>query len=154
MKFPPNHHQRIYVLKTAEATGLPQRITSLICQSPKYATASSSAAAQNSQSVTTPPEVPASFTAARIQVPDKTSPPATRKVHSRAIIEDDFAKCVIRRKNPKNLHSQGAVLPTIDKLLAVLRADIDFKGSRETLMRSKSSTLQKIRQVKKTKIYC
>ena len=32
-------------------------------------------------------------------------------------------------------------LPTIDKLLAVLRADIDFKGSRETL--------QNIRQVKK-----
>ena len=39
-------------------------------------------------------------------------------------------------------------LPTIDKLLAVLRADIDFKGSRETLT-SSSSTLQNIRQVKK-----
>ena len=86
------------MLKTAEATGLPQRTISWICQSPKSSTASSSAAAQNSQSVTTPPELPTSTTAARIPVPDKTSPPATRKVHPRAIIVDDFDKCVIRRK--------------------------------------------------------
>ena len=84
------------MLKTAEATGLPQRTIS--CQSPKSSTASSSAAAQNSQSVTTPPELLASTTAARIPVPDKTSPPATRKVHPIAIIVDDFDKCVIRRK--------------------------------------------------------
>ena len=56
MKFPPNHPQRSYVKKTAEATGLPQRTISWICQSPKFYMASSSAAAQNSQSVTTPPE--------------------------------------------------------------------------------------------------
>ena len=31
-------------------------------------------------------------------MPDKTSPPATRKVHPIAIIVDDFDKCVIRRK--------------------------------------------------------
>ena len=86
------------MLKTTEATGLPQRTISWICQSPKSSTASSSAAAQNSQSVTTPPEFQASTTAARIPVPDKTSPPATRKVHPRAIIADDFDKCVIRRK--------------------------------------------------------
>ena len=86
------------MLKTAEATGLPQRTVSWICQSPKSFTASSSAAAQNSQSVTTTPELLASTTAARMPVPDKTSPPATRKVHPRAIIVDDFDKCVIRRK--------------------------------------------------------
>ena len=65
MKFSPNHPQRSYVKKTTEATGLPQRTISWICQSPKSSTASS-AAAQNSQSVTTPPELPASSTAARI----------------------------------------------------------------------------------------
>ena len=63
MKFPPNHPQRIYVKKTPEATGLPQRAISWICQSPKSCTASSSAAAQNFQTVTTPPELPASSTA-------------------------------------------------------------------------------------------
>ena len=83
------------MLKTADATGMPQRTIS--CQSPKSSTASSSAAAQNSQSVTRPPEL-ASTTAARIPVPDKTAPPATRKVHPIAIIVDDFDKCVIRRK--------------------------------------------------------
>ena len=31
-------------------------------------------------------------------MPDKTSPPATRKVHIIAIIVDDFDKCVTRRK--------------------------------------------------------
>ena len=31
-------------------------------------------------------------------MPDKTSPPATRKVHPIAIIVDNFDKCVIRRK--------------------------------------------------------
>ena len=97
MKFPPNHPQRSYVKKTAEATGLPQRTISWLCQSPK-SSSSSSAAAQTSQSVTTPAELPASSTAARIPVPDKTSPSATRKVHPRAIIVDDFDKCVIRRK--------------------------------------------------------
>ena len=86
------------MLKTAEATGSPQRTISWICQSPKSSTASSSAAAQNSQSVTTPPKLPASTTAARIPVPDKTSPPATRKEHPRSILVDDFDKCVIRRK--------------------------------------------------------
>ena len=79
------------MLKTAEATGLPQR--TITCQIPKSSTASSSAAAQNFQSVTRPPELPASTTAARTPVPDKTSPPATRKVHSIAIIVDDFDKC-------------------------------------------------------------
>ena len=51
MKFAPHHPQRSYVKKTPEATGLPQRTISWICQSPKSCTASSSAAAQNSQSV-------------------------------------------------------------------------------------------------------
>ena len=98
MKLPPNHPERRYVKKTAESTGLPQWAISWIFQSPKSATASSSAAAKNSQSVTTQPELPASSTAARIPMPDKTSPPSTRKVHPRAIIVDDFDKCVIRRK--------------------------------------------------------
>ena len=84
------------MLKTAEATGLPQRTIS--CKSPKSSTASSSAAAQNSQSVTTPPELLTSTTASRIPVPDNTSPPATRIVHPIAIIVDDFDKCVIRQK--------------------------------------------------------
>ena len=98
MAFPPNHSQRCYVEKTAEATGLPQRTISWICQSPNSSTASPPAATQNSQSVTTLPELPASSTAALIPVPDKTSPPATRKVHPRTIIVDDFDKCVIRQK--------------------------------------------------------
>ena len=98
MKFPPDHPQRSYVKKTAKATGLSRRIISWICQSSKSSTASSSAAAQNSQSITTPPELPASSTAARIPVSDKASLPTTRKVHARAIIVDDFDKCVIRQK--------------------------------------------------------
>ena len=103
MKLPPNHPERGYVKnKTVESTCLPQWTISWICQSPKSSTASSSAAAKNSQSVTTQPELPASSTAARIPVPDKTSPPATRKVHPRAIIVDDFDKCVIRRKNAED----------------------------------------------------
>ena len=89
------------MLKTAEATGWPQRTISWICQGPKSSTASSSAAAQNSKSVTTPQELPASSITARIPVPEKLSPPVTRKVHPRAIIVDDFDKCVIRRKIAK-----------------------------------------------------
>ena len=69
-----------------------------IRQSPKSPTASSSAAAQNSRSVTTPLELPVSSTADRIPVSDKTSPPATRKMYPRAIVVDYFDKCVIRQK--------------------------------------------------------
>ena len=98
MKFPPNQAQRSYVKKTAEVTSLPQLTISRICKSSKSSTASYSAAAQNSQSVTVPPELPASSSAARIPMADKTSPPATRKDHPRAIIVDDFDKCVIQRK--------------------------------------------------------
>ena len=147
MKFPPNYPQRSYVKKTTEATGFSQRIISWICQSPKSSTASSSAAARNSQSVSTPPELQASFTAAGIPVPDKTSAPATRKVHPRAFIVDDFDKCVIRRKS-KNFKRSGSSYPPLTGCL-----HIDFKSSRETL-RSWSSRLQKIRQVKKTEINC
>ena len=68
MKFPPNHPQRSNVTKTPEATGLPQRTISWICQSPKSCTASSSDAAQNLQTVTTPPELPASSTAALLKI--------------------------------------------------------------------------------------
>ena len=91
-----------------EATGLNQRTISWICQSPKSSTASSSAAARNSQSVSTPPELQASSTVAKIQVPGNTSAPATRKEHPRAFIVVDVDKCVIRRKS-KNLHGQEAV---------------------------------------------
>ena len=103
MKLPPNHPQRSYVKKTTEATGLSQRTISWICQSPKSSTASFLAAARMS----TPPELQASSTAAGIPVPDKTSPPATRKVHPRAFIVDDFDKCVIRRKS-KNFTRSGS----------------------------------------------
>ena len=119
MQFPPNHPQRSYVKKTTEATGLSQRTISWICQSPKLpSTASSSAAARNSQLVSTPPELQAPSTAAGIPVPDKTSPPATRKIHPRAFIVDDFDKCVIRRKS-KNFYTVRKQLPTIDRLFAV-----------------------------------
>ena len=112
MQFPPNHPQRSYVKKTTEATGLSQMTISWICQSPKSSTASSSAAARNSQSVSTQPELQASSTAAGIPVPDKTSPPATRKVHPRAFIVDDFDKCVIRRKS-KNFTRSGSSYPPL-----------------------------------------
>ena len=113
MQFPPNHSQRSYVKKTTEATGLSQRTIFWICQSPKSpATASFSAAARNSQSVSTPPELQASSTAAGIPVPDKTSPPATRKEHPRAFIVDDFDKCVIRRKS-KNFTESGSSYPPL-----------------------------------------
>ena len=75
MKFPPNHPQRSYVKKTLEATGLPQRAISWICQSPKSCSASSSAAAQNSQLVTTPPELPASSTAALLKMDSRPALP-------------------------------------------------------------------------------
>ena len=112
MQFPPNHPQRSYVKKTTEATGLSHRTISWICQSPKSSTASSSAAARNSQSVSTPTELQASSTAAGISVPDKTSPPATRKDHPRAFIVDDFDKCVIRRKS-KNFTRSGSSYPPL-----------------------------------------
>ena len=112
VKFPPNYPQRSYVKKTTEATGLSQRTISWICQSPKSSTASSSAAALNSQSVSTPPELPASSIAAGIPVPDKTSPPATRKVHPRAFIVDDFDKYVIRRKS-NNFTRSGSSYPSL-----------------------------------------
>ena len=112
MQFPPNHPQGSYVKKTTEATGLSQRTISWICQSPKSSTASSSAAARNSQSVSTQPELQASSTAAEIQVPGKTSPPATRKEHPRAFIVDDFDKCVIRRKS-KNFTRSGSSYPPL-----------------------------------------
>ena len=100
MKFQPNHPQRSYVKKTAEAAGLPQRNISLMCYSPMSSTASSSAAAQNSQSVTTPPEL---LGASLLHC---SSDPSARQdittcypeMASRAIIVDDFYKCVIRRK--------------------------------------------------------
>ena len=58
-------------------------------------------------SVRTPPELQVSSTAAGIPAPDKTSPPATRNVHPRAFIVDDFDKCVIRRKS-KNFTRSGS----------------------------------------------
>ena len=75
-------------------------------------------AARNSQSVSTPPELQAPSTAAGIPVPDKTSPPATRKIHPRTFIVDDIDKCVIRRKS-KNFYTVRKQLPTIDRLFAV-----------------------------------
>ena len=98
MKFPPNHPQRSYVKEQQRRLVCLKRTISWICQSPKSSTAMSPSAALNSQSVTTPPELPASSTADRIPVPDKTSPPATWKVHPIAIIVDDINKCVVRRK--------------------------------------------------------
>ena len=80
IKFPPNHPQRSYVKKTTEATGFLKGPSLGYVRAPS-STAGSSAAAQNSQSVTSPPEIPASSTAARIPVPDKRSPPATWKMH-------------------------------------------------------------------------
>ena len=112
MQFSPNHPQRSYVKKPTEATGLSQRTISWICQSPKSSTASSSTAARNSQPVSTPPELQASSTAAGIPVPDKTSPPATQKVHPRAFIVDDFDKCVIRRKS-NNFTRPGSSYPPL-----------------------------------------
>ena len=112
MQFPPNHPQRSFVKKTTEAFGLSQKTISWICQSPKSSTASSSAAARNSQSVSTPPELQASSTAAGIPVPDKTPTPATRKEHPRAFIVDDFDKCVIRRKS-ENFTRSGSSYPPL-----------------------------------------
>ena len=63
-------------------------------------------------SVRTKPELQASSTAAGIPAPDKTSPPATRKVHPRAFIVDDFDKCVIRRKS-KNFTRSGSSNPQL-----------------------------------------
>ena len=63
-------------------------------------------------SVRTPPELQASSTAAGIPAPDKTSAPATRKVHPRAFIVDDFVKCVIRRKS-KNFTRSGSSYPPL-----------------------------------------
>ena len=115
MKFPPNHPQRSYVKNSRGDWFASNTHLLWICQSPKSSTASSSAAAQNSQSVTMPPELTASSTAARIPVPDKTSPSATRKVHPIAIIMDDFDKCVIRRK----LAEDGFKTITAERLRSV-----------------------------------
>ena len=69
-------------------------------------------------SVRTPPELQASSTAAGIPAPDKTSPPATRKVHPRALIVDDFDKRVIRRKS-KNFTRSGSSYPPLTGCFAV-----------------------------------
>ena len=55
---------------------------------------------------------PSLLHAAGIPAPDKTSPPATRKVHPRAFIVDDFDKCVIRRKS-KNFTRSGSSYPPL-----------------------------------------
>ena len=62
----------------------------------------------------------------------ETVPSATRKEHTRAIILDDFDKCVIKRAI-QEFYTVRKQLPTIDKLLAVLRVEINFKGCRDTL---------------------
>ena len=128
MKFPPNHPQRSYVTKTAEATGLHHRTIVWICKSSKSSTASSSAEAKNSLSITTPSALPASSSAARIPLTDKTSPPVSQKVHTGAIIVDYFDKEVIRRKIIQN---QKAVTNHRQAVGCSL-ADIYFKGCHET----------------------
>ena len=125
LKFPPNHPQRSYLKKTAEVTGLHHRAISWICQSAKLSTASLSAA---QMSVPTTPALPASSNTAQVE----TAPSATRKVHTRAIILDDFDKCVIRR-TIQECYTVWKQLPTMDKLLTVLRGEINFKGCRNTL---------------------
>ena len=107
MQFPPNHPQRCYVKKTTEATGLSQRTIfgyvrarSLLRQVPQL------------QLGTPSPELQASSTAAGIPVPDKTSPPATRKEHLRAFIVDYIDKCVIRRKS-NNFTRSGSSYPPL-----------------------------------------
>ena len=74
-------------------------------------------------SVSTPPELQVSSTAAGIPVPDKTSPPATRKVHPRAFIVDDFDKCVIRRKS-KNFTRSGSSYPPLTGCLQFLYVNV------------------------------
>ena len=148
MKFPPKHPQRSYVKKTAEATGLPQRTIS--CQSPKSSTGSSSAAAQNSQLVSTPPELLASTTAARIPVPYKTSAPATQKVHPIAIIGDDFDKCVIRRK----IAEDGFKTITAERLRSVCEYVKKVEAEYWARDNPCEREVEKFRQVKKTEIYC
>ena len=96
MKFPPNHPQRSYVKKTAEAAGLPQRNISWMYQSPMSSTASSSAAAQSSQSVTTPPELPGA------SLLHCSSDPSARQdittCDSEMASQSRYRGCVIRRK--------------------------------------------------------
>ena len=111
LKFPPNHPQISYLKKTAEVTGLHHRTISWICQSAMTSTASSSAA---QMPVPTTPALPASSNAAR-------------KEHSRAIILDDFDKCVIRR-TIQEFYTVRKQLPTMDKLLAVLRVEINSRA--------------------------
>ena len=113
MKFPPNHPQRSYVKKTTEATGLSQRTISWICRSePEVFYGKFLSCSSELPSVRTPPELQASSTAAGIPAPDKTSPPATRKVHPRAFIKDNFDKCVIRRKS-NNFTRSGSSYPPL-----------------------------------------
>ena len=125
LKFPPNHPQRSYLKKTAEVTGLHHRTISWIFQSAKTSTASSSAA---QMPVPTTPALSASSNAAQVE----TAPSATRKEHSRAIVLDDFDKCAIRR-TIQEFYTVRKQLPTMDKLLAVLRVEINSKGCRDTL---------------------
>lgn len=63
-----------------------------------------------------------------------TSSSATASVIQRknAVVIDDFDKCVIRRKL-QEFYTLKKQLPTIKKLLEVLKRDINFNGSRETV---------------------
>ena len=83
-------------------------------------------------------------------MPDKTLPPATRKVHPIAIIVDDFDKCVIRRK----IAEDGFKNITAERLRSVCEYAGQGTTSVKARLRGWSSTLQKIRQVKKTDMYC
>ena len=77
-------------------------------------------------SVRTPPERQASSTAAGIPAPDKTSPPATRKVHPSAFIVDNFDNCVIRRKAKNFTRSGSSYPPFAVPLHERLRTHKDF----------------------------
>ena len=104
---------------------MPQRNVSWIYQSPKSSTTSSSAAAQNFQSVTTPPEL--LFKLTDVQ----------------QVAEDGFKTITAERW--RSFASMGRKLK-----LNTGRGTTSVKAR----VRSWSSTLQKIRQVKKTEIYC
>ena len=112
MKFPPNHPQMSYVKKTTEATGLSQKVNLLDMSKPEVFYGKFLSCCSELPSVRTPPELQTSSTADGIPAPDKTSPPATRKVHPRAFIVDDFDKCVIRRKS-KNFTWSGSSYPPL-----------------------------------------
>ena len=122
LKFPPNHPQRSYLKKTV--TGLNHRTISWICQSARRRR-----------------QVRLQHRCQSLQHQHCQLRPMQLRLRQhhlqlestlQSYILDDCDKCV-RRRTIQEIYTVRKQLPTIAKLLVVLRVEINFNGCRDTL---------------------